>query len=702
MMYDLGTTLLLTYTVRSFSFLRILLIYSHGGNQDARRWKWSVESKLTTTHYYATQRVEVKNRVIIIVENMSVMKRLKKELKAYQAKPVPFTGVEPSETDFHLWNCIIQITDDENSTSFPIHFMVEFPPEYPQKAPSVGFSTMFPYDDGASYVISDSTKTLNGKYVICMDLLGNFAHVHTEWEGSKGSGWSPAYDISSLLVILQVVVTENIMKCSAKRRLETIRAATEYANSNSLPDLNVPSELSSSVSSSSSPSDEKREVERDPADYSMFPPEVQALCGELSSKLADTEHRDSFEKLIRLFADAAEFSNAKKTEKARVFDPEIKCWYTQASYTEDTLGYGIQAQKKGTHWSLSTDCNLISRGAYDEGLRVQPNKDHFQFFLPSWINSDHAQNQTSWVQTLRKSIKEIGKHLELKSERDAVLFIFPEILNRMIVLMMDSTSDYRASENIFQCILNVWRTFLNITEQMPGLKEVLVTKLNNFINEEDCRRKDVTSNIGHALIMATLFKSEEVNWTSFLDAYDDESILRRVLWLQKDRVEISERQTFENAEISRKNILFQTMFKKTVISTDDMETVLAEIEASNCKLPEKLGAFLDEWRKAMQEVQTTPTWETHFRLMQKQGLSAERVDSVLGDVVGHYNRAIEKANTLHGYHYTNGGGGRERNYRGDRYVNRGDRGFDLKRVPCEDFLRGHCRFGDRCRKNHFE
>lgn len=651
---------------------------------------------------------------------MSVLKRLKKELKNYNEKPIPYTGVEPCDDNFHLWNCVIEIKDEENSQSCPLHFLVEFPPEYPQKAPSVGFSTEFPYGDGASYVINDTENALHGKYVICMDLLGNFAGVHTEWSRVKGSGWSPAYDISSLLIILQAVTTENILNSSNAARLSAFAKSNEYAQNNEIPQVNLPLEPSSGPSSSSDEKKGEDEKLQSLDCTTVFPPQVQSLCAELAVKLTNTEHRESFDNLIRMFAEFAQFNDQKKVMKAEemeVFDPEIKCWYTQATYQEDTLGYGVQAQRKGDHWSLSTDCNLISRGAYDEGLRVQPNKEQFQFFLPSWINSNHAQKNTNWVKILRKSIKEIGQHLGLSGEKESVMFIFPEILNRMIVLMMDVTSDYRASENIFQCILNIWRTALYVIEKLPGLKENIVTILNDFIDKEDCRRKSITPNIGHTLIMATFFKSEQVNWSSFLDAYDDESILRRVLWLQKDGVVICESNTFENAEISRKNILFQTMFKKVVITTDDMEPVLIGIDQSNCKLPERLGVFLDEWRAAMQKIALHPTWITHFQLMQKQGLSESRVEIVLKDIDGHYKRAIEKANQLDGYHYINrkkyefgynggnrNGGGGNRNgggrNRGDR--NGHGRGVDMKHIPCEDFLNGYCRYGERCRKNHFD
>jgi hypothetical protein len=69
----------------------------------------------------------------------------------------------------------------------------------PQRAANVGFSTELPYSLGASY--TQPQGRLAGCKVVCLDLLGNFRFVHTEWAAEEGSGWSPA--VSTLLVNLQ-------------------------------------------------------------------------------------------------------------------------------------------------------------------------------------------------------------------------------------------------------------------------------------------------------------------------------------------------------------------------------------------------------------------------------------------------------------------------------------------------------------------
>ena len=57
-------------------------------------------------------------------------------------------------------------------------------------------------------MIEHSKGPLYGKLSICLDILGNFANIHTEWSSVKNSGWSPAYSVSSLMLNLQVVLDE--------------------------------------------------------------------------------------------------------------------------------------------------------------------------------------------------------------------------------------------------------------------------------------------------------------------------------------------------------------------------------------------------------------------------------------------------------------------------------------------------------------
>ena len=143
------------------------------------------------------------------------------------------------------------------------------------------------------------------------------------------------------------------------------------------------------------------------------------------------------------------------------------------------------------------------------------------------------------------------------SEKLIVLAVYPELINKMVVLMMDASSDKRASESIFQCIVNLWRTFSFLSFHIDGLRAELVGSVQRFISDETSRLKTTTPNIGHTLVIATLLRGDEVAWSDFLDVYEVESSLRRVYWIQKNRVALNEQATYDNAEIGRKNSIFQ-------------------------------------------------------------------------------------------------------------------------------------------------
>ena len=265
---------------------------------------------------------------------MSVLnKRLMKELKAFQSKPVDNCMVEPREDNFTLWDCVINAKiegkgNGKGVVECPLHFLVQFPPEYPSKAPSVGFTTTFPYDDGASYVINDTENPLNGKYVICLDLLGNFAHVHTEWAEVAGSGWSPAYDISSLLVVLQSVVLENISRTTSVE-VSQIRQKCLAQNQTlkPFPDILLMGEASSSSSSSPPTCLNGKSVDEVPSlcvDFSRskisVPASIQAQCHLLSRTAVSADQKAAIEAVLRFFV---------LGETAAVIDPDIYCWHSK-------------------------------------------------------------------------------------------------------------------------------------------------------------------------------------------------------------------------------------------------------------------------------------------------------------------------------------------------------------------------------------
>mmetsp|Transcript_127737 Transcript_127737/g.408405 ORF Transcript_127737/g.408405 Transcript_127737/m.408405 type:complete len:110 (-) Transcript_127737:1642-1971(-) len=73
---------------------------------------------------------------------------------------------------------------------------------------------------------------LKGKKVICLDILGNFGGIHTEWKQSVGSSWSPAYTVTTLLVQLQSVLCDLGQTMSQRERDVTYQSAMRFAEAN--------------------------------------------------------------------------------------------------------------------------------------------------------------------------------------------------------------------------------------------------------------------------------------------------------------------------------------------------------------------------------------------------------------------------------------------------------------------------------------
>jgi len=384
------------------------------------------------------------------------------------------------------------------------------------------------------------------------------------------------------------------------------------------------------------------------------PYSIQQKCGAIFSKMDEVDRPDFLE-VIGYFVNLVSDSPVvmKMDSPVSIKDESIVCWHSRVDYTEDILGYGIKMKINQFGYSLTTDAQYISKSAYDGGLRQYPNKDFFQFFLPAWINPLHSSESKEWFKALLSSINTIGKSLGSKSrsEADCVLAVFPEIINRMVVEMMLLTGDKRASECIFQCILNLWRTFYYVAKNKPGMMTTLIQKINGFVKDPKQRLKSVTPDIGQTLVIASLLKSDHLDWKEFMKVFDEESFLRRVRWWQKDRVPTNEKSTFLASLVSCKNILFQTTFKRMIISLNDIEGTVADIDATNCKLPDRLSALLEEWKLLSYSLDTATSWEPYVNAMFKNGVPEESKDRFLANPVLNIHEIIKKADKIDGYFF---------------------------------------------------
>jgi ubiquitin-protein ligase len=542
----------------------------------------------------------------------STQKRLLADLKRIQEEPIPLANARPrGDQNLTLWDAVVGVELNVSNLGLvtaPLHFLIDFPTDYPHSAPSIGFSFNFPYRDGASY--TESKGRLAGKLVICLDVLGNFANVHTEWKGNRGTGWSPAYTVTTLLVQLQSVLCDIGKGMSAQEQEDLYCTALRFAekNPNWIPELLTEEDLVA------------LKQERKQA------ASLRQICGEdellrqrietFSRKARFANDFDMMDTFLQIINDASsrsrsgsEDTNSSGTRAnsyATSVDTNICCFSTGVLYTDALLGVGIYRKGK----NLGTAGELLSHEAYKGGLRQSTDKSPFEFFLPVWINQKHAASNPKWSRVLRDSYLEIGKKVyNAEGDDAAILEVFPRLINQLIVEMMRPDQEKTEAIATFEALSNCWRTLRWLLDTRPSLCNRIRDTLTKFVADEKARHKDVSPDLGVVLVLFTVLQGCEScpAREAFVDAYADENFVRCVMWCQ-DTVAPKAAPVLEATKVSREICMFQLMLSAIVVG-DDVNKTLQEIEETNCKVPERLELLQSRWRE---QKASTNTWKLFF------------------------------------------------------------------------------------------
>jgi len=537
-----------------------------------------------------------------------VLKRIQKDLSSLMKEPVINAAASPSNNDLTFWDAIIRVPITHSKESHAdLHFNIVFPPDYPLSAPSIGFTVAFPYSLGASYVKDDGP--LKGKLVLCLDLLGNFDHVHTEWKQSVGSGWSPSYSASSLLLNLQTILTELDGTLDQRERNKLVEQTNKYFQENPEKHLSVPTAASVNAMKAAA----------------MLTKEGFALAKELEIENCADKLQKLVDYEVSLMAKSC-LAIDNNNNKPKI-DENIVCYTSGVNYTEDILGYGLSVVRNGRQTNISTPAELLSLGAYESGVRVSTNKQSFTYFLPAFINKEHAEQNGKWKTTLRNTIVKIGKEVYNNPETElakSVFEIFSRLINTLVLEMMKQPDMYggRNSARLnkspsiayFEAVCSFWRTFYWLSESnlMPGLKPNASTMLQKFVENENQRLKNVCPDVGAMLAAFTVFQNTVSPKGGFVDAYLDEVALRCVMWWNRSIGKargVTSQEVFAATKVSRDMTLFQLMFLKHVIG-DDPTMTAKELDETNGKAPQKL----EEFQQALKESQKVDCWSNYYNM----------------------------------------------------------------------------------------
>jgi hypothetical protein len=318
------------------------------------------------------------------------------------------------------------------------------------------------------------------------------------------------------------------------------------------------------------------------------------------SLLSDVKSRGSS-------SDAASTAASIASETPAV-DTNICCFSTGRLYVDALLGVGVSRAGK----NITTAGELLCKDAFDSGLRQGTNKASFEFFLPVWINSEHAEKRAEWRSALVQSCKQIGEQaLWVRGEDQAIMEVFSRLINQMIVEMMRPDAAKSEAIATFEAMCNFWRTFRWLVDTRAPLRSQLEKALANFVRDEAFRHKDTTSDLGAMLVMYTVFQGHErcPSRQQFVDAYVDENSVRWVMWWQRAGTKPEAAPVFEATKVSREIFMFQMMVVDLIVGSSAVET-LDEIEKTNCKLPDRLEKLQSQWRVLKSD---TKDWQTFFK-----------------------------------------------------------------------------------------
>jgi len=554
----------------------------------------------------------------------NTLNRIQKDYLNLQKEPVLNAGAQPRNDDLTFWDAAIEVTITHNNkpVKVPLHFNIEFPSDYPQSPPNIGFSYEFRYELGASY-FNRKPGRLQNKLVLCLDLLGNFADIHSEWKSNVGSGWSPAYTVGSLLINLQAILSEldQSYRGDPNSKNKLINSAEKFRKSHGvfLPEI----------------------ATEEICELARLKKEMDADLLKLAKEIEVDNNLGKMKKLQNFFTKnqvTDQLASVKITPKRRI-DENIRCYVTGNLYTEDVLGYGISAVQQGRQTNLSTPAELLSFSAYQQGTRQSTNKTQFSFFLPAFINPDHGPRNQNWTNCLKSSISKIGSEVfEANDLVGSATQIFPRLINTLVLEMFklpepeiheyfrweDRLGDAenmrrmeefdRKMEQIeadsnrmnkspsiayFEAICSLWRTYLWLNETVlkKKLLPVAVSKIDNFVKFEKSRFKSETPDVGSLLASFTAVQHHCKSGTKqFIDCLLDETFTRNVLWWKRANVKQSDpKAVFNQIETSRKIILFQIYFLRFIIGANPEKTA-ALLDNTNGKAPQLLEEFFKQWK----------------------------------------------------------------------------------------------------------
>lgn len=537
---------------------------------------------------------------------MSAVKQLIRDLKQLQKEPIVGANAEPYGDDMMKWYGIVVGPEGTPYEGIPIRFVLEFDNDYPNSAPKAFFDTEVYYEGGASYKV-------DGRLVVCLNIFGNFGHVHTEWK-NQSSGWSPAYTVSTILITMQGSMIGDMLSKTANDIKITRESATKF---------------------------------------------ICPITGHVGS-----DSTKWFPQVLLKMSDIIVDENKEITEEKKydVLRDHYICYTTKQSKKDGAfLGYGINIDnpKIGT---LSSPCEYLSETAFISGVRRSSTNKPFSYWIPILT---HSSEWPKIYNVFLDSIKKIGSVINMGEKTQTykkVIKICSSIMNSLVVEIMNNKNNLTANDKFVDGYFAFYRLLTQYAITDPEIVKFADSELKEFITKPEARVKNRVNNLGELLIL--LLVSNRYTWFDLCHKFIEECDARNVLWycvgnrnspatapklIDPNLREGRARLVFDVTTISRNLVMFQVKFSKIA-----KELTLQVMDSNNGLAPEELRV---DMKRMYGKISTIVDWNEYFHMLSMPKVTDnERCNQLLKAMELSEKQGYHKANAkpqVQRYRYDN-------------------------------------------------
>lgn len=538
----------------------------------------------------------------------NLKQRLLQDIAELQTKPYPNITLHVNDEDI-TEACLILKPEGYGS----MHLTVEFPSDYPLRAPQVRMDSDVEHPN------------IFGTY-ICASILNT-----TE-------GWTPAYTLKGIAIQLLSFFGSSKIEQNSRRysiNLDNYRNTHSYnldihtyakcryglgstinglSLSRSPPPTQTLPLISGEGSESNWPSPQqatqllqqspKRRklnqstpipVQASPAS-TLTPPAARATKNIVDMKLPNEIILMICERLetedLVMFAKAWAKVGPVITQYDIFRTRELQCFCFKKDYMSTKLGVGVSIKKQGRIGTIESEFDLLSwEGFHNHRIRRSVQGVTFTNFVPLPISHGHWRKVKGDVNTLLKQISDAATMGPVKPEK--VVYSF---MNDVVVKLNEQTDRptvrqpfypyeetpqstlAHASEKAIESYFHLFHLLLCMATEDLRIGQNADNLLRAFAN--GANSKTDCPNLGH-LLVASLISSVEMN-EAIIKSIIKETVTRNVVWMLDSKgagmaelsymepTKISEyrlQKTFDASKTSYRLLMFLNLFRRTAVGS---------------------------------------------------------------------------------------------------------------------------------------